>query len=61
MQFPTIPKGIRTYLSNAHAPTPDSGTIITTDPNMGVGYVVAQARFGTAGKQIEISDFFTPK
>jgi hypothetical protein len=26
MQFPTIPKGIRTYLSNAHAPTPDRCT-----------------------------------
>ena len=41
------------YLSNAHAPTSDGGTIVTGDPTMWVGSMVGQARFGTAGKLFE--------
>ena len=52
---------IRTNLSSELAPTSGSGTMGTRDPNIGVGYMVARARFGAAGKQFDIFDFWTSK
>ena len=47
--------------TSARAPTPGSGTIGTTDPTIGVGYMVARGRTRVAGMQLDIFVFSDPQ
>ena len=49
------------FRSSARAPSQGSGTIGTSDPNMGVGYEVPLGCLCVAGEEYENFDFLDPK